>query len=136
MGSQLEQSFGESLAAPERLVDFISKLASDTVEAPRELSEALVSRLKKIAEIHNGLVPLHGRLFAQWMHHAFPRECPYPHLAGTTAPQTPDEWMKNQGQASIAATEDEMMCHVSGPCSTAGDADGSSDLSLPWLETE
>ncbi|OLP24478.1 hypothetical protein AK812_SmicGene48940, partial [Symbiodinium microadriaticum] len=25
--------------------------------------------------------PLHGRLFAQWMHYAFPHECPYPQIA-------------------------------------------------------
>merc|ERR1719387_1760329 len=24
---------------------------------------------------HGGRIPLHGRLFSQWMHHAFPREC-------------------------------------------------------------
>merc|ERR1719281_2166442 len=27
------------------------------------------------------MVQLHGRLFAQWLHYAFPHECPYPHLS-------------------------------------------------------
>merc|ERR1712203_151284 len=29
---------------------------------------------------HGGHVPIHGRLFAQWMHFAFPLECPYPQV--------------------------------------------------------
>ena len=89
--------------------------------APRALSQALQTRLREVANLHGGRVPIHGRLFAQWMHHAFPREllggifvvcrqekegiprggtamirprCPYPHEFGTTSPQTPDEWMK------------------------------------------
>merc|ERR1719491_1574078 len=27
------------------------------------------------------------------MHHAYPRECPYPHISGTTNPLAPNEWM-------------------------------------------
>merc|ERR1719210_43724 len=57
---------------------------SDTVHAPRNLSSALLARLDEIAEHHAGQVALHGRLFAQWMHHAYPRECPFPHIAGST----------------------------------------------------
>merc|ERR1719401_3031441 len=34
--------------------------------------QGLVARLEQIAAHHGGLVPLHGRLFAQWMHHAYP----------------------------------------------------------------
>lgn len=49
-------------------------MASDTVAAPRELSEGLRVRLQEVAALHGGKVPIHGRLFAQWMHHAFPRE--------------------------------------------------------------
>merc|ERR1719310_1863528 len=41
------------------------------------------------------------------MHHVFPRECPFPHVAGATNPQTPDEWMAGRGQESLAS-EDEM----------------------------
>ena len=36
--------------------------------------------MEQVASHHGGKVPLHGRLFAQWLHHAFPRECPYPHV--------------------------------------------------------
>merc|ERR1719277_1976873 len=70
---------------------------SDSVDAPRNLSASLVSRLWEIADHHDGSVPLHGRLFAQGMHHAYPLECPYPHAGGTTQPLTPDEWMDQSG---------------------------------------
>eukprot|EP00928_Gymnodinium_smaydae_P028334 TRINITY_DN21623_c0_g1_i1.p1 TRINITY_DN21623_c0_g1~~TRINITY_DN21623_c0_g1_i1.p1 ORF type:complete len:603 (-),score=94.46 TRINITY_DN21623_c0_g1_i1:121-1929(-) len=42
------------------------------------LDGRLLDRLKTIAAHHGGVVPIHGRLFAQLMHHAFPRECPFP----------------------------------------------------------
>jgi len=52
------------------------------------------------------VVPLHGRLFAQWLHHAYPRECPYPHVAGTTHPQDTDDWLKNTGLDYTASAAD------------------------------
>merc|ERR1719203_684527 len=38
--------------------------------------------LENIAAKHDGSIPLHGRLFAQWMHHMYPAQCAYPHRAG------------------------------------------------------
>merc|ERR1712232_1405646 len=58
---------------------------------------------------HEGRIPLHGRLFAQWMHHAYPRECPYPHQAGTTRPMTTYEWMEERGAVPVA--QDRTMEH-------------------------
>merc|ERR1712087_285833 len=46
----------------------------------------------QIASAHGGSVPLHGRLFAQWLHYAFPRECPFPHKTGNVAAATPYEF--------------------------------------------
>eukprot|EP00746_Dinoflagellata_sp_MGD_P010092 gnl/MRDRNA2_/MRDRNA2_120746_c0_seq1.p1 gnl/MRDRNA2_/MRDRNA2_120746_c0~~gnl/MRDRNA2_/MRDRNA2_120746_c0_seq1.p1 ORF type:complete len:604 (+),score=112.67 gnl/MRDRNA2_/MRDRNA2_120746_c0_seq1:110-1921(+) len=58
----------------------------------------LHARLQEIAAQHeDGLVPLHGRLFAQWLHYAFPRECPYPHEVGTLNPMTPAEFIEAAG---------------------------------------
>merc|ERR1712187_630544 len=42
------------------------------------------------------------------MHHAYPRECPYPHVSGTSNPQTPDEWMEENDQKSVHASPWEM----------------------------
>jgi hypothetical protein len=140
MGS-LEKELGEHLVLPDRVAELVAKLSSDTVQAPRELSVTLLNRLNQVAAANEGRVPLHGRLFAQWMHHAFPRECPFPHEAGTTSPQTPDEWMAGTGQDSTSASEEEMVCHVSGPCGGAAVPEGVEELSagpeeLPWLESE
>merc|ERR1719221_1920872 len=86
----------------------MSQFASFTVAAPRQFSRTLQKRLDDIANQHGGTIPLHGRLFAQWLHHAYPRECPYPHISGTTSQQTPDEWIDQTG-GSTEATEEEML---------------------------
>ena len=59
----------------------------------------MVRKLEDIADGHHGTVPLHGRMFAQWMHHAFPRECPFPHVAGSTDPQAASDWIEKAGTA-------------------------------------
>merc|ERR1719487_2843579 len=75
---QLEGQIATSTARPSQISRIVSKLSSPTVSAPRHLSKPLMQRLQDIASHHGGEIPLHGRLFAQWMHHAFPRECAYP----------------------------------------------------------
>jgi hypothetical protein len=102
----LEQEIAAPEAGVERIAAVISKLPSSSVAAPRALSKSLMSRLEEIAAGHAGAVQLHGRLFAQWMHHAYPRECPYPHISGTTNPQTPDEWMESSGEETFASEEE------------------------------
>merc|ERR1719444_778062 len=109
--SHLERELASPEATSTQIARLISSLSSSSVVAPRKLSPALLGRLAEIAAEHGGSVPLHGRLFAQWMHHAFPRECPYPHLADTTNPLTPDEWLRISGEDS-SATEEEMLSHV------------------------
>jgi len=56
------------------------------------LKAGLHVKLQHIAETHQGKVPLHGRLFAQWMHYAFPQECPFPHRSGQALARTPVEF--------------------------------------------
>ena len=62
-----------------------------------EISAPLHAKLDEVARTHNDNVPMHGRLVAQWLHFAFPHECPYPHEAGTISPKTPEEWRIEQG---------------------------------------
>jgi len=107
----LERRIGAAAAPPERIASLVATLSSPTVEAPRNLSDALRVRLGEVAASHGGQVPLHGRLFAQWMHHAFPLECPYPHETGSINPQTPDEWIKETGKEHKASSE-EMIQHI------------------------
>jgi len=92
MGS-IENSLASAAVTPESVVDVVSNLASGTVGAPRNLSASLIARVGEIASHHDGHVPLHGRLFMQWLHHVYPRECPYPHVSGTVKPVTQDEWL-------------------------------------------
>merc|ERR550525_2295854 len=84
----LEHRFQTPAVAPKDVIAAVSSLSSSTVPAGRELHPILVARLLEISRHHSGRVPLHGRLFAQWMHHAYPRECPYPHLSGTVRSQS------------------------------------------------
>merc|ERR1719502_595799 len=127
----------ESTAA--RIAELVAQLPSSSVAAPRALSPSLLSRLEEIAGSHEGKIPLHGRLFAQWMHHAFPRECPYPHVSGTTNPLTPDEWMQSTGKETTA-THHEMQAHVSAAdVPHTDDAAGGQDEDeplMPWSPEE
>jgi hypothetical protein len=139
---QLERAVGGPSAEPGQIIKLISAMHSDTIDAPRNLSSTLLQRLSDIAEHHGeGRVPLHGRLFAQWMHHAYPRECPYPHTAGTTNPMTPDEWMATKGEDSLRASVDARKKHVLGAensstASVAAYGDATSLEALPWMHVE
>jgi len=136
----LETNIGDSMAEPQKIVELVSALPSDTVKAPRELSEGLVQKLEQVAASNGGKVPLHGRLFAQWMHHAYPRECPFPHALGTTSPQTPDEWMAQTGQQNSQATPEEMEKTVEADTCAIDEngapTSGCGGSELPWTETE
>jgi len=136
----LEQQIAAPESTPERISALVAQLSSSSSIAPRNLSSILVSRLGEIASGHGGTVPLHGRLFAQWMHHVFPRECPYPHLSGTTNPQTPDEWLESTGLENTA-TDEEMQEHVSNAEavreSQVNQAEEKEDAeTLPWSPEE
>merc|ERR1719378_337673 len=67
---------------------------------------ALIGALGQVAEHHGGEVPLHGRLFAQWMHYAFPHECPYPHTStSAVVPLSPSEFTKQTGASNWVSKE-------------------------------
>jgi len=91
----LEREIAAPEAYPEEILKIVAKLPSATISAPRDLSADLRTRLEEIANHHDGIVPLHGRLFFQWLHYAYPRECPYPHMAGTTNPISRNDWYES-----------------------------------------
>lgn len=101
--SQLEAGIGSHEAEPAEILRILSRASNAS------LALALERRLGEIAEHHDGKVPLHGRLFAQWLHHVFPRDCPYPHMSGTTNPRTADQ-LEEAGE-TVGSTQEEMM-HV------------------------
>lgn len=135
--SSLERAIESPAAAPARIAEVISALPSDTVDAPRNLSLPQLRRLDEIAALHGGEVPMHGRLFAQWMHHAYPRECPFPHAAGTTNPLSHQEWKAEVG--STEATDEEMLRHVAGRKDShklAVPMTPESKAEMPWISVE
>jgi len=89
-----------------------------------------MNRLQEIADHHDGQVPLHGRLFAQWMHHVYPLECAFPHTSGTTSPLSPDEWMDATGLDEVTAEETYRKSFIK-ESKPSDDAEA-----VPWLAVE
>lgn len=108
----LEEQLGVPNASAAQISSIVRMLPSSTTAAGnRSLSAWLLRRLSEMDVHHGGHVPLHGRLFAQWMHYAYPRECPFPHVSGTTNPQRAEEFMRNT-QKDFAASVSEMKYHI------------------------
>jgi len=132
--SQVEHAVQAPLVEPSLLARTVEALASPTVEAPRNLSTLQLRRLDEIAAFHGGMVPLHGRLFAQWMHHNYPRECRFPHAVGTTNQLSQDEWMLMGGN-DTDATDEEIEIHLSLKVDVTMTADEKM-AALPWITSE
>jgi hypothetical protein len=141
---KIEQNISSPSATPERIAAVVGTFSTDTVQLQGSLGQKELRRLQDIANANGGNVNLHGRLFAQWMHHVFPRECPYPHEAGSTKPQTTDDWIKNTGRgvavsdAEIQEIEDKT-CPAFSVLANGDATKGCSeeeDVELPWTDVE
>eukprot|EP00932_Pfiesteria_piscicida_P007570 SRR837773.17709.p1 GENE.SRR837773.17709~~SRR837773.17709.p1 ORF type:complete len:336 (-),score=96.88 SRR837773.17709:213-1220(-) len=132
--TQVESQLAAPAAAPQAVAEAVAGLASESVAAPRNLSAPLLQRLGDIARRHGGQVPLHGRLFAQWMHYAFPNECRHP-SSGAEAPMTPTEWRDHWNRTkSIRASRDEMLAHTRSVENTTSDLRDAAPIL--WSEDE
>jgi len=107
---QLERKLRAPIAS---LADVATSVRMQLADLPsaqgtgnRTLSNTLLDKLQDLADHHGGRVPIHGRLFAQWMHLVYPRECPYPHVSGTIQPKTSKEWIAS-GQTVKARKEEQ-----------------------------
>jgi hypothetical protein len=74
----IEQAVGSPLARPGDILNIIANMTNFDEESP-QVSAAFKEQLMRIGDVHNGQVPLHGRLFAQWLHYIFPYDCSFPH---------------------------------------------------------
>lgn len=101
---QVENAVRAPVATPEQIINSVVNMTAAEVQVPG-LQKSLTQQLHRIAETHAGKVPLHGRLFAQWMHFAFPQECPFPQRKAKD--RTPTEF----GDDHIAS-EQEMKRHI------------------------
>eukprot|EP00928_Gymnodinium_smaydae_P071125 TRINITY_DN5479_c0_g1_i1.p1 TRINITY_DN5479_c0_g1~~TRINITY_DN5479_c0_g1_i1.p1 ORF type:complete len:545 (+),score=66.98 TRINITY_DN5479_c0_g1_i1:159-1793(+) len=99
--SEIETRIGASTTSPRRLAEVLAALPSSTVDAPRVLPATLLQRLEGVAAQNQGAVMLHGRLFAQVLHHAYPRECPYPHLSANKTEETERRKMRIDSAARV-----------------------------------
>merc|ERR1719183_1611891 len=124
----LEQNIGAFEAKPAAIASLIAKLPSSTITTPQNPAGSLLQRLDDIAATHGGMVPLHSRLFAQWMHHVYPRECPFPHISGTTDAQSAGQFQEESG-VEAQASDEEMMQYVTLPQNTT-DRETKSDLAV------
>jgi len=88
---EVEQVVKGPVARPEEVFKAILNMTGEEDDRQRFFGH-LQKQLDHIADAHKGKVPLHGRLFGQWMHRAFPRECPFPHRAGSVQSRAPMEF--------------------------------------------
>jgi len=130
----LERGVSSPMASPSLIAELVAVLPSDTVAAPRNLSASLRRKLDLIASQHGGHVPLHGKMFALWMHHAFPYECPMPHASGAEAPLTHEEWGEQFGDPE--ATLEEYWALVNSTTDAASPHDLSEDTMFWSVEEE
>lgn len=126
MLSHLETTIATPTADPQKIAAIVAGMSSDTVDAPRNLSSSLLDRLDSIAQRHGGRVPLHGRLFAQWLHHAYPNECPYPQIVPTAVTQV------DRKDQTLSQSEMSIWVENAAP----REEDANTDKDLPWTDVE
>jgi len=85
--THLESAVQAPSAEPERILEIMS--SSIPFHDEINISDALASKLHSIADRNHGEVPIYGRLFSQWMHFAFPTECPYPAIVANSSQLLP-----------------------------------------------
>jgi hypothetical protein len=137
---RLDHEIGSPLASPDQVLRVISSTSSLPLAPTGALSSELKGRLDSIAAQHGGLIALHGRMFAEWLHAAFPRECPYPHSSGTTDPSVARTWSEDRQIASEVemrkVVEEQRSAHVAVAQVGRPESLGSKRAPKQWLEQE
>jgi len=98
MLAKLEIEIAAPTATPEQISNV---LGADPGLASVSLSD--------LASMYGGMIPIHGRAFAQWMHEAYPRKCPRPLPEGLSHIHDPEDWMTETGRDSTIALEAEKL---------------------------
>jgi len=108
---ELESAVQAPTASPGAILSIVRKMTSQTTldhDEPAHLDGNMVAQLEQVAKSNGGMVPLHSRLFAQWLHYVFPHECPYPHKNGAVSAATISEFGEH-----FVASEEDMKRHAS-----------------------
>lgn len=78
--SRVEAEVQAPTGSPHQIMPVIlESIAQGDVKTIMPLSK----KLWEVAQHHDNRIPLHGRLFQQWLHYVKPQECPYPHKRGS-----------------------------------------------------
>merc|ERR1719193_553944 len=134
----IENHVRDPLAAPEDLISLVTNVSTSSVDSPRHLPSGLAQRLHTIAAKNSGQVLLHGRLFAEWLHLAFPNECPFPHLLEDGAMRSVSHWRSADVQdRQLLSEEDKAEQHRLINASEDELHAGPEDFGArPWVEEE
>lgn len=108
---EVEAAVKQPLAEVDMLFSLVRNMTRLQEEGGVRLTRSHEQQLREIASVNDGRVPIHGRLFSQWLHSVFPRECPFPHKAGSTVVMTPTEY----GGEYLATPEEMKSRASSGP---------------------
>jgi len=133
MLGEIENAVGQPTVSVDQLLGVVQNISSPSDDAPPVLKGALTEQLQRVAESHGGRVPLHGRLFAQWMHYAFPRECMFPHKIGAYAQHTLTPGAFGGG---YIATKDEMQEHAGASIDEPDEQHTDENWMSQWSEEE
>lgn len=78
--------------------------------------------------VRESQVALHGHHFAEWLHHAYPRECPAPHHAGVLG-ELPEEYESRTGlEPSLTTQKTKEYLEMS-----KLDSKGEGTCNIPWM---
>jgi len=106
---EVEHMVQAPTASPQTLLGIVRNLSLINSDGEQAVTSELEAKLHVVAERHAGAVPLHGRLFAQWMHFAFPLECPYPHVLEDSMSLSPLSWKSKQSYTSTEEQRQKIM---------------------------
>jgi len=104
---EVEEAIASPIASPDQILASLTNITTVFEGDQPPIAKGSLSRqLEDIADLNGGKVPIHGRLFAQWLHYAYPSACPFPHKSGTTSTLAPLEF-----GSEYIASDKEMETH-------------------------
>jgi len=105
---EIEAAIGAPAASAAQILKVISKVQPKWAEARQKISKVLKQKLDEMAMRHHGAIPIHGRLFAQWLHFVYPRDCAFPNIIDNAATLSASKWTNTRSGSS----ESERRKHV------------------------
>merc|ERR1719201_2192712 len=101
----IEELIASPTASASQIIDSVGSMPQGA-----NITPDIRKWLDEIAVLHDGQVPVHGRLLAQWLHSVFPHECPYPHMGGLN-PKSQEQWRALVGEEAESVSEEEVRQH-------------------------